>query len=158
MDSASRDLFNFKDEERVNVSSTSTLPAAIDSKLEIPWLQQQSDSPAALLSTIAEYDLYLQEPRANRDIDPLIWWRTNGVRYPKLAKVAQASLAIPSTSAASERVFSRARLAMPWNRCRLAGPTLRAIMCLRNWFNLDLGDMVELDSEDYQDSIITLAN
>jgi hypothetical protein len=54
-----------------------------------------------------------------------------------LKKVAKIVLGIPATSAASERVFSIARLAMPWNRCALAAPTLQAIMCFRSWFHLN---------------------
>ena len=59
-------------------------------------------------------------------------------------------MAIPATSAASERAFSGARLAMPWNRTRLAGSTLRAIMCLRNWFILTDG-LSEEDKEEEQE-------
>jgi hypothetical protein len=51
--------------------------------------------------------------------------------------LAKIVLGIPATSAASKRVFSIARLAMPWNRCALAAQTLQTIMCLSSWFHLN---------------------
>ena len=57
-------------------------------------------------------------------------------------------LAVPATSASSERIFSKARLVMPWNRCRLASESLRAIMCLRDWTNLHDAE-VFLNDEEY---------
>ncbi len=60
--------------------------------------------------------------------------------YPKLSKVAQRVLAIPATSAASEREFSKARIVMPWYRCRLSPSTLQALMCLRDWLAIDVSE------------------
>ena len=65
-----------------------------------------------------------------------------------MVKIVQAVMAIPATSAASERTFSGARLVMPWNRTRLAGSTLRAIMCLRNWLKLADGPFEEEKEEE----------
>ncbi|XP_056022020.1 E3 SUMO-protein ligase ZBED1-like [Ostrea edulis] len=39
---------------------------------------------------------------------PLLWWRTSEESFPLLAKLAKRVLGIPSTSVASERVFSTA--------------------------------------------------
>ncbi len=40
-----------------------------------------------------ELQLYLDEPRVV--IDPLVWWRSNEGRYPRLASMARDFLAIP---------------------------------------------------------------
>jgi len=51
--------------------------------------------------------------------NPLDWWRTNSVHYPALSKVARMILAIPATSAPSERLFSHAGLTITKDRARL---------------------------------------
>jgi hypothetical protein len=40
--------------------------------------------------------------------DPLVWWRIHYDKYPNIWKLARCILAIPATSAPSERVFSAA--------------------------------------------------
>jgi hypothetical protein len=76
----------------------------------------------------------------------MLWWKANTLRYPKLAEVARQLLAIHATSAASERMFSKARLVMPWNRCKLHASTLQSIMCLRDWLNIRVDDE-DMDEE-----------
>ncbi len=51
---------------------------------------------------------YLAEKPSPRSTQPLLWWKTNEHRYPKLAKVARSWLSIPATSTPSERLFSKA--------------------------------------------------
>jgi hypothetical protein len=90
---------------------------------------------------MTEYHHYLQEPLLQENASPLDWWKSNTYRYPKLSQVAKVLLAIPASSAASERTFAKARLAMPWNSCRLSASSLQAIICLRG-FNLGLIKMI----------------
>ncbi|CAD6230743.1 GSCOCG00012193001-RA-CDS [Cotesia congregata] len=40
--------------------------------------------------------------------DPLIWWRQEKNKYPRLSLMARRYLGIPSTSSESERLFSTA--------------------------------------------------
>ena len=51
--------------------------------------------------------------------NPLEWWRLKQQQYPLLAKVALRLLAIPATSAPSERVFSIAGITIAKERSRL---------------------------------------
>lgn len=41
---------------------------------------------------------------------PLQWWAKNAHKYPLLAQVARAALAVPASFAPSERMFSQACL------------------------------------------------
>jgi hypothetical protein len=50
---------------------------------------------------------------------PLTWWKSHQYDYPYLAKMAMKLLAIPATSAPSERVFSTAGLTIAKDRSRL---------------------------------------
>ena len=54
----------------------------------------------------AEINLYRSIVSIDYDLNPLGWWRTNHDLYPSISKIAKKVLSIPSTSAASERVFS----------------------------------------------------
>jgi hypothetical protein len=80
-----------------------------------------------------EFTRYIDGELLASSDDPLIWWNANKCSYPRLAEMAQDMLAIPATSATSERVFSGGRLVMPFNRTRLESDAMKALMCLRNW-------------------------
>jgi len=54
-----------------------------------------------------EIDSFLQEPNEAEDANPFTWWQVNQLQYPSLAVVARSYLGVPSTSVASERVFSK---------------------------------------------------
>ena len=51
--------------------------------------------------------------------DPLIWWRNNEKRFPRLAELAKKCLAIQATSAPAERLFSATGLTIANDRARL---------------------------------------
>jgi hypothetical protein len=63
--------------------------------------QQRNNRTAA-----EEVGLYRKEPSILMKADPLQWWKDNEPRFPNLAKLARRVLAIPATSASSERIFS----------------------------------------------------
>lgn len=56
--------------------------------------------------TERELNSYREEPAIKLGEDPLLWWRKHRHQYPHVAILACRYLAIPATSAASERVFS----------------------------------------------------
>ncbi|KAL5546104.1 hypothetical protein UlMin_005791 [Ulmus minor] len=82
-----------------------------------------------------ELDFYLEEdilPRT-QDFDILSWWKTNGLKYPTLQKIARDILAILMSSVASESAFSTSgRILSPY-RSRLHPNTLEALICTQNW-------------------------
>ncbi|KAL5486620.1 hypothetical protein EMCRGX_G019124 [Ephydatia muelleri] len=62
-----------------------------------------------------EFGAWLSVPEtrqvnATSPIDPLAWWKLHDSRFPRISKLARKYLAIPASSAPSERVFSRAKL------------------------------------------------
>lgn len=83
-----------------------------------------------------ELQRYLAGDLLHRTGDPLDWWNANKYNFPRLSAMARDMLAIPATSASSERVFSGGRLVMPFNRTRLDSAAVRALMCLRHWLGL----------------------
>jgi hAT family C-terminal dimerisation region len=73
---------------------------------------------------LTELQKYLALPSEERDCNPLDWWRLHASRYPKLAILARRYLAIPASSAASERLFSRLKLTATAARHGLSADTL----------------------------------
>ena len=51
--------------------------------------------------------------------DPLEWWREHAIDFPNVWKQAEKHLAVPATSAPSERAFSTAGNLITMRRCRL---------------------------------------
>ena len=70
-----------------------------------------------------------------KDIDEclLTYWKRKAHKWPKLALMARDFLAIPSTSAASERSFSVGRDMLGLSRHSMKPSTMEATMCLRSW-------------------------
>ena len=68
--------------------------------------------------------------------DILKYWAAKQYQYPVVAKIARDYLAIPATSAASERVFSNGSDIITKKRNRLSPSTVRYLLCLRDWGHL----------------------
>ena len=62
---------------------------------------------------------------------PLEWWRLHHTDYPHIWKVAERILAIPATSAPSERVFSSAANIVDKKRVRLKPENVDLLVFLR---------------------------
>jgi hypothetical protein len=67
--------------------------------------------------------------------NPLAWWKLKEFKYPELAKLARKVLAIPATSAPSERMFSVAGLTATKLRNRLSGDTVSLLVWLHSAWN-----------------------
>ena len=84
---------------------------------------------------MSELDNYLKEKLLPKDmeLDLLAWWKTNGIKYPTLQRIAKDILGIPVSTVASESAFSTSgRLVSP-HRSRLHPKTLEALMCAQSW-------------------------
>lgn len=77
---------------------------------------------------------YLRDDRAAQGTDPLVWWRENKERYPKLWKAARDILPGQTSSASIERIFSTGRDLCTPKRSHLLSDTIRACMMLYSWF------------------------
>ena len=53
-----------------------------------------------------EVDIYLDEPCLDMKENPLAYWKLNEHKFPLLATLSKKYLAVPSTSAPVERLFS----------------------------------------------------
>jgi hypothetical protein len=79
-----------------------------------------------------EMDAYKREVAdATMTVDPLVWWRSHKVKYPRLALTARVALAVPATSAPSERIFSFAGLLVSKKRAQLRGDNVQMLVFLR---------------------------
>ena len=66
--------------------------------------------------------------------NPLNWWKKHELTFPRLAKLARAYLALPATSAPSERIFSQASLVLAKRRTRLDPEMAGKLLCVKkNW-------------------------
>nr|KAJ0208840.1 hypothetical protein LSAT_V11C400193330 [Lactuca sativa] len=85
---------------------------------------------------MSELDNYLKEKLLPKDmeLDLLAWWKTNGIKYPTLQRIAKdIILAIHVSTVALESAFSTSgRLVSP-HRSRLRPKTLKALMCAQSW-------------------------
>ena len=82
-----------------------------------------SDSPNKRVP-VTELDRYLNMPNEDKDSDPLEFWRLNDRHFPVLSVLARRYLAIPASSASSERLFSRLKLIATSARQNLSSHTL----------------------------------
>ncbi|CAI5493763.1 unnamed protein product [Closterium sp. Naga37s-1] len=87
-----------------------------------------------------EVGRYLSE-RVRCDVSALEYWRT-ATNMQTLRRMARDYLAIPATSASSERVFSLGRNLISWKRHRLASQRTRAVMILRSWYSSHPGQRI----------------
>ena len=69
------------------------------------------------------------------DSSALAWWSNSAQRaaYPALSKMAIDSLSALPMSAESERIFSRARRTVDWQRSRLGGVIVEQTECSKDW-------------------------
>lgn len=71
----------------------------------------------------SELERYLVLPDEDRKTDALSWWKLHAAQFPKVAILARRYLAIPASSAASERLFSRLKLTASASRQNMSPET-----------------------------------
>jgi len=77
-----------------------------------------------------EFNSYISERVRDCNINPLVWWRSNKDRFPYLSVLARKYLAIPATSAPSERIFSKAGELVSKRRANLQHSLIDRILFL----------------------------
>ncbi|CAI7878879.1 unnamed protein product [Closterium sp. NIES-53] len=87
-----------------------------------------------------EVSRYLSE-RVQCDVTSLEYWRS-ATNMQTMRRMARDDLAIPATSASSERVFSLGCNLISWKRHRLASQRTRAVMILRSWYRSHPGQRI----------------
>jgi len=81
--------------------------------------------------------LALPRPVDKAKVDVLAWWRANAATLPLLSQVARGILAIPASSASSERCFSAAGNICTAQRYNLdPKTTMKLTFCQQNWSKL----------------------
>ncbi len=76
--------------------------------------------------------LKLRCPDTGKFFCPLQWWRQHHCRFPYISQLALKVLAIPATSAPSERVFSTAGLTIAKDRARLESDRANELVFLHD--------------------------
>ncbi|WOL05624.1 transposon protein [Canna indica] len=81
----------------------------------------------------SEIDQYLDDGRLplTRDFDILSWWKSNGLKYPTLQRIARDFPVIPISIVASEAAFSTSGRVVSTHRSRLHPDNLEALMCTK---------------------------
>ena len=97
---------------------------------EPAWKKAKNDLLAKHLSASSSADRELQQYRCMSvsSDDVLHWWKMQTDTFPRLSVLARGILAIPATSAPSERVFSIAGLTIQAKRSRLAPAKVNRIV------------------------------
>lgn len=108
-------------------------PDADDSDLSssAPEADSTAGARALRLRVDTELQLYRKEKQIGQDADPLAHWRTKMIEYPLIALVARKWLAVPASSAESERLFSSAGLTVDKKRTTLGTERVSTLVFLK---------------------------
>ena len=93
--------------------------AAVNASAMRQLLGEDYNPLAVANDSATEVDNYMRECPPYLESNPLLWWKGNNDRFPRLAILARRYLCIPATSVPSERVFSEAGLVVNRLRTRL---------------------------------------
>lgn len=111
----------------------------------IAAIDHDNEDPIAIKMTNAarrpdELTKYLDELSVAeyKQTDPLFWWKSHEYELPQLAIMARDFLAIPATSAASERAFSRVGQLITDRRTLLTADSVKANLLLQSWIKSGL--------------------
>lgn len=97
---------------------------------EPAWKKAKQEMIAKHTNVTSSTDRELQQYRciSTASDDLLQWWKRQADTFPKLSLLAQGILAVPATSAPSERVFSTAGLVLQAKRSSLAPENVNKII------------------------------
>ena len=122
-----KEIYNKKKQELGTIQSQ-TRPQVNNSLLQNIFANRHRHEQAD------EIESYMMIEEADVDICSFKWWASQASNFPILSELAKKYLAIPATSAASERLFSDAGNVMTVRRTNLLPSTFEhLIFCKRNW-------------------------
>jgi hAT family C-terminal dimerisation region len=138
---------NFASDSQITRTKTLLREIYKEAKQDLGPIQQQqiSQSPVnPLLQNIFsnryrqerhdEIEEYAMIKETGFTTCPFKWWASQESRFPILSQLAKKYLAIPATSASSERLFSDAGNVMTVRRINLLPSTFEhLVFCKRNW-------------------------
>ena len=79
----------------------------------------------------SQVKLFKREEQLDKKKNPLKWWAEHEKTYDLIAPVARKWLAVPASSAASERLFSSAGLTVSDKRSRLTCDKIESLVFLK---------------------------
>lgn len=105
------------------------------------------DQPLIAAEIATEVDRWLAEPVLDPRISRermKIYMLSKEFEFPLICQMARDYMAIPATSAPSERVFSAAGNLISKKRTCISSENVRYVICLRNWgYLVDIDDIEE---------------
>ncbi|KAH0683125.1 hypothetical protein KY289_020877 [Solanum tuberosum] len=82
----------------------------------------------------SDLDKYLEDDVEKiKDFNILTWWKASSERYPIVSRIARDILAIPTSTVASESVFSTGGRILDCYRSSLSPKTAEALVCSQQW-------------------------
>ena len=112
----------FADSDDEEEEENSTVPVSIDDTVNAELQNYRAEK--------GQY-LYSRGDTGGSFNDPLVWWKLHADKYPHVWKLASIVLAIPATSAPSERVFSAAANIVNKKRVRLKSENVDLLVFLK---------------------------
>lgn len=95
---------------------------------QVSGLVTSTRNPMA--DSVLEVRAFVEEPLVPRSSNPLIWWQSRGVVYPRLCEVMKRRLCIVATSVPSERIFSKTGQIISERRNRLSSSKVSQLVFL----------------------------
>ncbi|XP_061785007.1 E3 SUMO-protein ligase ZBED1-like [Nerophis lumbriciformis] len=95
---------------------------------QVSGLVTSSRNPVA--DAVLEVRAFVQEPLVPRSSNPLTWWQSRGVVYPRLSEIMKRRLCIVATSVPSERIFSKMGQIISERRNRLSSSKVSQLVFL----------------------------
>ena len=77
-----------------------------------------------------EIQTYLRDPKSDIKAEPLLFWKVNYARFPRLSLLATKYLSIPATSVQAERIFSTLGNVVTKKRACLDGERIHKLIFL----------------------------
>ncbi|MBW0464744.1 hypothetical protein O181_004459 [Austropuccinia psidii MF-1] len=95
--------------------------------------EMYQSTPFEVSSFKHELNQYLSEPIEPKATNILSFWRSQATMFPTLEVIACKYLAIPATSAPSERIFSGGQKILTYQRASLSVMHVERLACLKSW-------------------------